>query len=85
MSETLIELFHEVADKGSAKVRRYVTDHDLVAVVRFRNLTYEEVKRDFDARGGTVPPAVWDGKTLHTGAEACIARLAAVRDVGRAE
>ncbi|MFL5318337.1 MAG: hypothetical protein ACJ790_01680 [Myxococcaceae bacterium] len=85
MSSEPFELFNVLADAASAKVRRYVTDHELLAAVRFRNLTYEEVQADFKARGGTTPPALWDGKVLHTGAEACIARLDAYRDVGRAE
>jgi len=77
------ELFHSIADPGSAKVRSWVVDHDFAEHVRFRNLTYPEVQADLTARGGSAPPALWDGATLLTGAEAIIARLAAHADVGR--
>jgi hypothetical protein len=79
----MFELFHAIADAGSAKVRRYVTDHGLEGVVRFRNVVYPEVQRDLSARGGADAPALWDGEKLTSGAEAIIARLAAHGDVGR--
>ena len=77
----MFELFHAISDASSAKVRRYVTDHDLD--VRFRNVTYDEVMVDLRAHGGTGTPALWDGERLITGADAIIARLAAHGDVGR--
>lgn len=77
------ELFHAVGDDSSAKVRRFVVDHELLDEVRFRNVTYDEVKADLVARGGTTAPALWDGKVLVTGADAIIARLLAWSDVGR--
>ncbi len=80
----MFELFHAVADVGSAKVRKYVVDHELTAAIRFRNVHYPEVQADLIARGGTVPPALWDGEKLFVGAEAVIAKLVAYGDVGRA-
>lgn len=79
----MFELFHAITDPGSARVRRYVTDHELGEVVRFRNVTYPEVQRDLAARGGTDAPALWDGERLVLGADAIIARLQAHADVGR--
>ncbi|MFZ5439555.1 MAG: hypothetical protein ACOZQL_06085 [Myxococcota bacterium] len=79
----MFELFHAIADVASAKVRKYVVDHELGEVVRFRNVTYEEVQKDLTARGGHGTPALWDGERLITGAEAIIARLQAHSDVGR--
>lgn len=76
------ELFHDIADPSSAKVRRYIVEHALEPHVRFRNVTYPEVQADLTARGGTAP-ALWDGTTLLQGADAVIARLAAHADVGR--
>jgi hypothetical protein len=78
------ELFHAISDPSSARVRRYVQEHDLQEVVRFRNVTYPEVVADLTARGGQDAPALWDGQRLHNGADAVIARLEAHRDVGRA-
>ena len=80
----MFELFHAIADPGSARVRKYVVDHELTEAVRFRNVTYEEVQRDLAAHGGTAPPALWDGEKLFRGADAIIARLVAHADVGRA-
>lgn len=77
------ELFHAVTDASSARVRRYVVEHELEHAVRFRNVTYPEVQADLTARGGTDTPALWDGERLHRGADAAIARLDAFRDVGR--
>ena len=80
----MFELFHAIADPGSARVRQYVVDHELTEDVRFRNVTYEEVQRDLTAHGGATAPALWDGEKLFTGADAIIARLVAFSDVGRA-
>lgn len=77
------ELFHAIADASSAKVRRFVVEHDLGADVRFRNTSYPEVVVDLTARGGGPLPALWDGTNLVTGADAIIARLQAWQDVGR--
>ena len=77
------ELFHRISDSESARVRRYVSEHDLLEHVRFRNVVYPEVQRDFAAHGGQTLPALWDGELLFQGAEAAIARLEAFMDVGR--
>lgn len=78
------ELFHAIADEGSARARRYVLEHDLKDAVRFRNTSYPEVVADLTARGGKDAPALWDGERLFQGVDAIIARLDAHRDVGRA-
>lgn len=77
------ELFHRISDRSSARVRRFIVDHAFEPVVRFRNLEYEEPRRDLTARGGGDAPALWDGEQLVSGAEAIIARLLAHGDVGR--
>ncbi len=79
----MFELFHAIADSSSARVRKYVVDHELTADIRFRNVTYEEVQTDLVARGGSTAPALWDGEKLTRGADAIIARLVAHADVGR--
>jgi hypothetical protein len=79
----MFELFHAIGDASSARVRKYVVDHELTEHLRFRNVTYEEVQADLTARGGTNAPALWDGEKLVQGADAIIARLVAFADVGR--
>jgi hypothetical protein len=83
MSSDTLELFHRIADPPSAVARRYVVDHALEDRVRFRNLTYPEVEADFHRLGGERTPALWDGRHLHQGAEAVVARLQAVVNLGR--
>jgi len=68
-----VELFHGTNDPDSAEVRRRVTELELLDQVRFRNVVYEEVTRDLTARGGSGPPAVWDGERLHEGKAASLA------------
>ena len=47
----------------------------LEARVRFRNIFYPEVQRDFAARAGARLPAIWDGARLVEGREAVLAFL----------
>lgn len=79
------QLFHLIAHPGSARARKYVSDHELLAAVTFRNVVYEEALAALKSRGGSEHelPALWDGERLHVGAEAVIARLAAHSDIGR--
>ena len=75
----MFELFHAIADAESAKLRSYIADREkLLAQVRFRNVTYAEVKADLLARGGTTAPALWDGATLLTDPAAILKRLQAL-------
>ena len=83
VSEARLELFHAIGDESSARVRRWVADHELLEQVRFRNVVYPEVMADLTARGGHGAPALWNGITLVSGADAVIAALSAWSDVGR--
>jgi hypothetical protein len=78
-----LELFHRLDEPSSARVRRWVAEHALVELVRFRNVVFPEAARDFAGHGGTATPALWDGQRLFTGADLVIARLQAVLDLGR--
>ena len=60
----MFELFHAISDASSARVRKYVVDHELGETIRFRNVHYEEVKTALKERGGTNAPALWDGEKL---------------------
>ena len=79
----MFELFHVIADADSARVRKYIVEHELLTHVRMRNLVYPEVESDFRARGGVSAPALWTGQELISGVDKILACLDAVRDVGR--
>lgn len=70
------ELFHRVAEEGSARVRRRMVELGLTERIRIRNVAYDNVRADLLAHGqGDGTPALWDGVTLHRGAEAVLAEL----------
>jgi hypothetical protein len=80
------QLFYLIADPDGAAARRYVTEHDLKALVDFRNVHYDEVRADLEAHharagreGPPRLPALWDGEVLHEGLDATLAALARVR------
>jgi len=86
VSEPLkLELFHVLVHPGCNRVRVWISDHDLVAVVRFRNLHFPEHLEALTAHGASESdvPCLWDGEKLFKGADACIARLKAELDLGR--
>jgi hypothetical protein len=70
-----VELFHSVAEPGSARARKLVIELGLEALVRFRNVVYPEVAADLRRHGGAETPALWDGNRLTSGAEAVAAQL----------
>lgn len=74
-----LELFHAIADSASARVRRWISERDLLSATRFRNVHYPEVVVDLHQHGGSEQalPALWDGEKLFVGADAVIARLQA--------
>lgn len=78
-----LELFHRLDEPRSARIRRWVAEHDLLQAVRFRNVVYPEAAADFASHGGAETPALWDGERLFTGPDLVIARLQAVLDLGR--
>ena len=83
MTAPALELFHLLVDPPSAVARRYVVDHALEDRVRMRNVTFPDAEAQWRARGGHSTPALWDGERLHQGAEAVVARLQAVVNLGR--
>jgi hypothetical protein len=70
-----LELFHAIGDAASADARKQVTELGLLKRLRFRNIVYPEVKKDFEAHGGTQLPALWDGAQLIQGVAAVKAAL----------
>jgi hypothetical protein len=79
----VLELFHRIAEPPSALARRYVVDYALEDRVRLRNVAFEEAEAAWKELGGHSTPALWDGEHLHQGAEAVLARLQAVVNLGR--
>ena len=75
----MTELFYIIADADCATARKAALDAGVREKVSFRNLDYPEVKADYDARGGTTLPALWDGGRLHQGLAAVMAELARLR------
>ncbi|HXX30023.1 MAG TPA: hypothetical protein VEJ89_04840 [Myxococcaceae bacterium] len=73
------ELFHRIAEPGSAEMRRLVEALGLGAQVRFRNVAFPEAARDLAAHGGGETPALWDGERLHTGSARVAAELRALQ------
>lgn len=72
------ELFHRIAEPGSAEMRRLVGALGLFPLVRFRNVAFPEAAGDLQRHGGGVTPALWDGEQLHTGTARVAARLRAL-------
>jgi hypothetical protein len=79
----VLELFHRIAESSSAAARRYVVDYALEDRVRLRNVAFPEAEAAWRELGGHSTPALWDGEHLHQGAEAVLARLQAVVNLGR--
>jgi hypothetical protein len=75
MGSVATELFYIIADAGCAQARATVIEKGLKDKVDFRNLHYEEARRDYEARGGHEVPALWDGVALHQGLEAVLVAL----------
>ncbi len=71
----MFELFHDIAQAESAAVRRFIVEHGHKERVSFRNVSYDEARADFVARGGTRTPALWDGVHLVVGEAAIMSRL----------
>lgn len=83
MTGRVLELFHRIADPPSAEARRYVVDYALEDRVRLRNVAFPEAEAAWRELGGHTTPALWDGVALHQGAQAVVARLQAVVNLGR--
>ncbi len=83
MSSRVLELFLREGEPSSARVREYVEDYALEDRVLARDVSQPAVRAEWLAFGGACVPALWDGVHLHEGAEAVLARLQAVVNLGR--
>ncbi len=77
MSEPGYRLFHRIAEPASARIRLRVVELGLKPRIDFQNA--ETDGRDEFARlGGSVTPALWDGRSLTVGEGAVTAKLVAL-------
>ena len=65
-------LFHRVADPASARIRQRVVELGLKTRIDFQNADTDG-KDELARLGGSVTPALWDGRTLVVG-ESAVAR-----------
>jgi hypothetical protein len=71
-------LFHRIAEPASARVRLRIVELGLKPRIDFQNA--ETDGRDELARlGGSVTPALWDGRSLTVGEDRVTQQLAAIR------
>jgi hypothetical protein len=71
-------LFHRVAEPESARIRQRVVDLGLKTRIDFQNADTDG--RDELARlGGSVTPALWDGRTLTVGESEVARKLVTLR------
>jgi hypothetical protein len=66
VSEPRFVLYHRVADRTSAPIRRTIVESGLKPVIDFQNVETEAAE-EFASRGGHEVPALWDGERLHEG------------------
>ena len=69
------ELFHEIADQASARVRIAIVQRDVKELIDFRNVHFERHRERLRELGGGAVPALWDGARLHSGEDAVLRAL----------
>jgi hypothetical protein len=77
-----LELFHRLAEPGSAAARVLARDLGLLERVALRNVAFDSHRDALAALGGGATPALWDGARLHVGLAAVKAALRALAGAG---
>src|SRR4029077_14694324 len=78
VSQPEYTLFHRVHEPASARVRTRVVELGLKPRIDFQNAETDG-KDDLARLGGSVTPALWDGRALTVGEERVAQKLAAMR------
>lgn len=71
-------LFHRIAEPESARIRLRVVELGLKPRIEFLNAETDG-KDELARLGGSVTPALWDGRTLTSGEDAVARELTAMR------
>jgi hypothetical protein len=71
-------LFHRIGEPASARIRLRVVELGVKPGIDFKNAETDG-KEELERLGGSLTPALWDGRTLAVGEAAVAAKLAALR------
>lgn len=71
-------LFHRIAEPASARIRLRIVELGLRAQIDFQNAETDG-KAELARLGGSLTPALWDGRALTAGEDRVAAKLAAMR------
>ena len=77
MSETGYTLFHRIAEPASARIRLRVVELGLKPRIDFQNAETDG-REELARLGGSITPALWDGRSLTVGEVAVSAKLVAL-------
>jgi glutathione S-transferase len=78
VSESEFTLFHRIAEPASARIRLRVVELGLKARIEFLNAETDG-KDELARLGGSLTPALWDGRGLTVGENAVAVKLAAMQ------
>jgi hypothetical protein len=71
-------LFHRIAEPASARVRLRIVELGLKPRIDFQNAETDG-REELARLGGSVTPALWDGRSLIVGEDLIAQELAAIR------
>jgi hypothetical protein len=78
VSAPVYTLFHRIGEPASARIRSQVVQLGLKSRIDFQNAETDG-KQEFARVGGSVTPALWDGRTLAVGESAVARELTTLR------